>query len=651
MKVISPEKREIYEFGGFRFDLAEQTIERYDGLSVDALPDKTLQILALLIKRRGHLVEKDDILEQIWPNSFVEENNVEKRVHQLRQFLGKTESGGDFIQTVRGHGYRFVGHVDVVEVSGTWLPETYRLPDENTHRENGNDDHADTNGSLLTVEREIDTKKPGASLRSSRKVILASAVGAVVIAIVVAYLGFLRTGSAGEPRTIAVLPVGPMNSADRNVHYEIGIADSLINRLSSVEGLTIRPLSSVRSYADTPMDPLSAGREQKVDFVLASNYQIADGKIKVTAQLYNVANGKVDDTFQSQEDIADVFRAQDAIAADFGDQLMARFGARLRGPLTKRGTKNAEAYMLYQQAKYLIDKRRPENSVKALEYLDQAVGLDPNYAQAWAARAVAVRTSGRNDNAEIHKIMTESIDRALAIDPDLSDAYSALCTDKLTYEYDFVEAEAACKQAIRLDPYSSTAHNKYSSVLKSLGRHDEALSEISAAIDLEPASYVNKRDYGSALYLSRRWDEAAGHYLRLLDLEPADAVLYNDLIRTLEAQGKEAEAFEWFIRLLHILKRDDQTIARYQAVYQTSGWRGVLLERAKDPNPGFPNGNNFLIACLYARAGEKDKAFELLESSLKKREWVMPQLQVHPQLDPIRDDPRFADLVRRIEGK
>ena len=181
-----------------------------------------------------------------------------------------------------------------------------------------------------------------------------------------------------------------MNTADRNVLYEIGIADSLINRLSSVEGFTIRPLSSVRSYADAPMDPISAGREQKVDYVLASNYQVADGKIKVTAQLYNVASGKVDDTFQSQQDIANVFSAQDAIAADFGKRLIERFNASTTRPTKARGTNNEEAYRLYQQAMYLIDKRRPENSKKALDYLEQAVALDPNYAQAWAGKAVAI---------------------------------------------------------------------------------------------------------------------------------------------------------------------------------------------------------------------------------------------------------------------
>ena len=300
---------------------------------------------------------------------------------------------------------------------------------------------------------------------------------------------------------------------------------------------------------------------------------------------------------------------------------------------------------------YLIDKRRPENSEKAFKYLQQAVAIDPNYAKAWAAQALAVRSSGRNDNAEIHRTMMEVINKALSIDPNISEAYGGMCLDKLLYEYDFAGAEASCKQAIRLDPNSSAAHREYSMVLRYRGRYEEALAEATTAIDLEPMSYVNHRDYAYALYRLGRFDEAAALWRRLSELDPADPTPYNHLIRTLEAQGKEAEALELFIGLLNMLKRDGQTIARYQAVYQTSGWRGVLLERAKDPSLSVLYSTDFQRAMLYARAGEKDKAFEHLERSFQKREWAFAGLLESPYLESIRDDPRYADLVKRLEGK
>ena len=647
---MSLERKEIFEFGQFRLDVNEHAIERIDGVRNGTLTEKAFQVLVLLVRRRGHLVTKDELIGYVWPNTIVEDNNLEKCVHHVRQFLGKTSEGTHYIETVRKHGYRFVGRVNVVEVSGTWLPETFRLPDED-RTSHATKEAAEAADSVLGNEVVNDSAKNAHSVgMSTRAVIACVAVGVVAIAALVGYLSFVRAGEAGRPGSIVVLPFAPINTADRNVLFEIGIADSLINRLASAEGLTVRSLNSVRRYADAPTDPVSAGLEQKVDYVLAANYQVAGGKIKVTAQLYNVKSGKVEGTFNSEQDLTNVFAAQGAIAADFGNQLLARFGIKPGKALAKRGTDNAEAYRLYQQGMYLLDKRSPTNSKKGLDYLEQAVRLDPDYAQAWAAKAIGLRTGsfGLRNQTELHSESIEAVNRALAIEPDLSDAYTALCLNRFQYDYDFAGAEAACKRAVELDPNSSMAHRVTASLLSFRARHDEAIAEYKVAMDLEPASYLNKQVFSTGLYLARRYEEASTQFQRLIDLDPTGYVPYNGMIRTLEAEGSEAEAFEWFIKLLTARNKDPEIIRLYTSVYHDSGWRGVLLERANDPDGGLGNGNNFFIACLYARAGERDKAFEHLELSFQQREAALPQLQTQPQLDPIRDDPRFADLIGRI---
>jgi len=647
---MSLERKEIFEFGQFRLDVNEHAIERIDGVRNGTLTEKAFQVLVLLVRRRGHLVTKDELIGYVWPNTIVEDNNLEKCVHHVRQFLGKTSEGTHYIETVRKHGYRFVGRVNVVEVSGTWLPETFRLPDED-RTSRATREGAEAADSVLSLEVANDSAKNAQSVGMSMTAVIACvAVGVVAIAALVGYLSFVRAGEAGRPGSIVVLPFAPINTADRNVLFEIGIADSLINRLASAEGLTVRSLNSVRRYADAPTDPVSAGLEQKVDYVLAANYQVAGGKIKVTAQLYNVTSGKVEGTFNSEQDLTNVFAAQGAIAADFGNQLLARFGIKPGKALAKRGTDNAEAYRLYQQGMYLLDKRSPTNSKKGLDYLEQAVKLDPNYAQAWAAKAIGLRTGsfGLRNQTELHSESIEAVNRALAIEPDLSDAYTALCLNRFQYDYDFAGAEAACKRAVELDPNSSMAHRVTASLLSFRARHDEAIAEYKVAMDLEPASYLNKQVFSTGLYLARRYEEASTQFQRLIDLDPTGYVPYNGMIRTLEAEGSEAEAFEWFIKLLTARNKDPEIIRLYTSVYHDSGWRGVLLERANDPDGGLGNGNNFFIACLYARAGERDKAFEHLEVSFQQREAALPQLQTQPQLDPIRDDPRFADLIGRI---
>ena len=263
------------------------------------------------------------------------------------------------------------------------------------------------------------------------------------------------------------MPLKPINTANRDEIYEIGIADSLIHRLSSMKGFIVRPLSATRKYADIEQDPLAAGQEQKVDYVLASNYQLAGGKIRITAQLFNVANGQIEETYKSEKDAANVFAMQDAIAGEVGNILSARFVTTASSSTAKRGTTNEEAYRLFLQGMYLIDKRNPADARKAAEIFEQAVRLDPNYAPAWAGKAHAHRAvanlGGRSINIhEEYQKSIEAINKALALDENLADAHSALCETKMLYEYDFDGAERECKRAIELDPNSSLAHQIYS---------------------------------------------------------------------------------------------------------------------------------------------------------------------------------------------
>jgi DNA-binding winged helix-turn-helix (wHTH) protein/tetratricopeptide (TPR) repeat protein len=670
-----------YEFGDFRLIPGEGML-LHNGRPVQLTP-KAFATLVLLIERRGHLVQKDELMDRVWQNAFVEESAVSKSVWTIRQALGEDPKSSRFIQTVPKRGYRFIGKVETLEVSLSGLLEdngrdneagapngtasshvswVYRLPllpeDKKTDPEGilpierpapsvekGAIAAADESADKALVSQEVLDAAPALSLR--KHVIAGGVAAAVVIALVLGYVSLVRTGSAGVPRSLVVLPIAPINTVDHNLLYEVGIAESLINRLASVENFTVRPISSVRGYADAPIDPLAAGREQKADYVLASNYQIADGRIKVTAQLYNVASGKVEETFQDQQDIANVFAAQDTIAADFGNRLMARFGVSPAAPVKRRGTNNEEAYRLYQQAMYLIDRRFTENSKKAREFLEKAVALDPNYARAWAGLALTIRTSDAQDYAEAHQEVVEAVNKALAIDPNLSEAYTVLCIDKFAYEYDLAGAEVLCKQAIALDPNYSTAHRMYSHVLNFSGRHDEGIAESRTAMDLEPISYFNQTHLGWTLYLARRYDEAADQWQRMLVLDPTNTHLYNQVIRALEAQEKYDEAFEWLMKLFAVRQKDQETIQRYKNIYRTSGWSAVVLERINEGEWTL----DVNIACAYGRAGEKEKAFEHLEEAFRRREWIMLQMKVHPQLDSLRDDPRYRDLLGRIEGR
>ncbi len=302
---------------------------------------------------------------------------------------------------------------------------------------------------------------------------------------------------------------------------------------------------------------------------------------------------------------------------------------------------------------YLVDKKDPAEARKAVDIFEQAVRLDPNYAQALAGKAHAHRTIagfGRSVNIhEEYQKSIEAINKALALDENLADAHSALCESKFTYEWDFDGAERECKRAIELDANSSLAHQIYARYLNSRGRHDESIAEIKTAIDLEPISLFSQRLYGSSLYFARRYDEAVLQLKRVIAMDPNFRSTYPWLWQSLEMQGNHADAFEWFLKDQALQKKDDATVQFFKTAYQTSGWQGVLREQVKQFDAG--NIVYFLGAGFNAKVGNKDKAFEYLEKSYQRREFWMSMLKVDPSLDSLRDDPRFDELVKRVESK
>jgi len=658
---MSLETKQIFEFDRFRLDVEERTLERLDGTKNGTLPDKTFETLVLLVSRRGHLVTKEDLLSRIWPDTVVEENNLDKRIHRLRKYLGEKPGGGSYIETVRGRGYRFVGNVQAVEVSGSWLAETYRLPDEDqAHllKDFAVEPEKNTNGSG-PLEGEVPHPSNGSGpitqatqRRGFRKELIAAGVaGIVLIMAFLGYYGFVRKSPAGPSRSIVVLPVAPMNTAERNYLYELGIADSLINQLSSSDGLRVSPLNAVAGYADAPIDALAAGREQKADFVLASNYQIADGKIKITSQLYNVTTGQVETTLQTRQGVADVFAAQDAISADIGGRIREHLGTPARAPSKKRGTDNEEAYLAYIHGMMALDRQNPNPRKEymgapiSLQFLERAVSLDPNYAKAWAGTALAHSYAGfpeHDRDGEDYRKALEAAEKALSIDPNESLAYTALCHVRLFYEWNYAEAEEAGRHAVELDPTSPFARSEYATVLMSRGRFDEGIDHFRKAIEMDPTSFRVQTQYANKLFVARHYEEAEAQYKRLVDLKPDRTATYSWLIRVMEAQGKEAEAFDWTVKLMTDENKGDEAIQRYKAAYQNSGYRGALPERI---NLGI------MKVHAYVYLGNKDKAFETLEENYRRHHYSLAVGGiVDPLYDSLRSDPRWADLVKRVEA-
>jgi len=679
-----------FEFGDFLLDAKEKVLRR--GGKPLSLTPKALELLLFLVKNHGQLVEKGDLMRAVWADSFVEEGNLAFTIRLLRKALDDDAQKPRYIETVPRRGYRFIAEIKRVETKEEkdqpfeLIDDSAPLPDDDIFSPAGNPPrhHETSSQSSEAVVARADrgseasagnSEKTSALLElpsdsihkkiakkadvagspgRNRNIVVLGLVGLIAGAIVFGSYFFAAKQTAPDnKKSIAVLPFKPINTATRDEIYEIGIADSLIHRLSSTKGLVVRPLSAIRKYADIEQDPIAAGREQQVDYVLASNYQLVGGKIRVTAQLFNVANGQIEETYKSEKNAGDVFAMQDAVGSEVGNLLLTRFATTSDTLTAQRGTIHEEAYRLYLQGMYLCDKRNLADARKAVRILEQAVLLDPNYALAWAVKGYAHRIIGNfghsADTHEEYRKSIEAINKALTLDKNLPEAYSALCDNKMYYEYDFAGAERACRRALELEPNSSLAHQVYSRYLNSRGRADEAISEIKTAIDLEPTSFHNQRNLGVSLYFARRYEESVAQFKRVIEMDKNHASTYMWLLFALEMRGNDSETFEWFMKSPQVRSQDEETVRAFQAAFQSSGWKGVLIERLKE----FEDSNDayFHAAAQNAQAGNKDKAFEFLEKSYRQRELWMANLQVDPRLDPLREDPRYPELVERVESK
>jgi DNA-binding winged helix-turn-helix (wHTH) protein/tetratricopeptide (TPR) repeat protein len=617
-------EKHFYQFKSFRLNVEERQLLRNESLV--SLTPKAFDVLAVLVEQHGHLVEKDELLRTVWADSFVEEANIPRVIHTLRKVLSDDGNGNKFIETVAKKGYRFVA--EVTEVS-------------------------------CDAETTDAEKLPRPRVAASPRLIF-FAVCFLTAAFLLVLLSFnLQSDSATNPgkiKSIAVLPVKPIGAGVRDEIYELGIAESLITKLGLLKGFVVRPIGATRKYSDIEQDPLAAGREQKTDYVLAANYQIAEGKIRITAQLYNVSSGQIEETYKSEKDAGNIFALQDAVADEVGNLLKTRFATTTGDSMAKRGTNNEEAYRLYLQGKNMMMKRNRTDFKKSIEYFEQAIRLDPNYASAYAGLAgasigaeISNVNAGRDaaEKAQSAEKIKETLAKSLQLDTNLAEAYAVRGQLDFLHDWNLDGAEKNLLRAIELEPNNDHAHWLYSLVLAYRGRFDEAIKKVETAQAIYPGALMYMRDRGRYLYYARRYDEAIEQLNRVIDLDEDFVTAYGWLWRSYELTGDTDAAYRTFIK--HRQKTRPDRAEIFQKAYESGGWQAVRRKQLEINKTAANNGDAYFeMARLSAVLGEKDEAFEFLNKAIEQRDWQMIMLNVEPTLDSLRGDPRFDELVRRV---
>lgn len=641
---MNGEARHSYKFKSFRLDVAERQLLNED--TPVPLTPKAFDVLVYLVARSGHLVEKEELMQSVWADAFVEEANLTRTIHTLRKALGEDQNGNKFISTVAKKGYRFVAEVESdnrseskSSIGGENGSAAYIWPDELE---------------VGRVEAKIEQATAPAVNRKILKPIVFACLGLLLAGSLVAFIAFqwnAQPARNGQPVSIAVLPFRPLDLANRDEADDLFFADSLINQLSQEKNLKVRPLSAVRGYSDVKQDALAIGREQKVDYVLESNYVVRGERLRVTSQLFDVRSGSVEPVISLEADASDLFAAADNIVAKIGRDLLAKLEFKPLDLAPNRRTENEQAWKHYVHGMNLTNKRIREDSDKAIVEFENAIRIDPNYADAYVGLAYAHETSYVNGGikADHCRAGKEAADRAIELAPSLGEAYSIKAMNTVTCERNPNESEELHRKALELAPNSAFVRRFYGIFLTSEGKGDESVAELKIAIDLDPNLPWTEKLLGRALYFANRYDEAIEQLKKTRQLDNTDPTQTAYLFRSYALKDDFAQAFEWFLVTEALKGSTQKEIDSFKQAYAEAGWPGVLRARLQRAELNEKEGRTNLteIASLAAQLGDKDKAFKYLKKKefLAKPEPDLGNLVIEPTFDSLRSDPRFESIV------
>jgi TolB-like protein/DNA-binding winged helix-turn-helix (wHTH) protein/Flp pilus assembly protein TadD len=638
----------VYEFGPFRLDLAEKKLSK-DG-EVVALTPKAFDTLLILIEKNGRLVEKEELIKQLWPDTFVEENCLSQNIYLVRKALGEEPR---YIETVPRRGYRFTVPVRDVSQAGALAPEGQ-----------GANSFISRDGAQAETPT-IASDLPQPHRRFSRA--LAGVLGPafMLLAIWLIWSAPRRSVADSRAKSVAVLPFKPLGSLDvdsGDAQLGLGITDAIISRFSGVGQLTVRPTSAIFRYAGQSYNPADVGRELDVDAALEGTVQRVGDRVRVTVQLIDVRNGQPLWSDRFDEKFTGVFAMQDAISEQVARALELKLTADERRHLTWRPTENPEAYQAYARGLFFWNRRTEDGLNRSIRYFNEAIEKDSHYALAWAGLADSYAVTAylrykfmSADDA--YRRAEEAALKALEMDQTMAEAHTALSIVRAYRDSDLTGAEKEIKRALALKENSATAHQRYSIYLRDQGRLSEALGEIQRAQELDPLSPTIGSNLAYIHYLRRDYDRAANYAQRVLETEPDYFQSLIALGPTLQQQGKYQEA----IALLEKVKEQQKGKAGvyYNALealghaYALAG-RRAAAERIIAELKAWPEDKDDTVyrqALIRAGLGELDKSFALLETNSES--WTSPpvSLMLDPRFDNLRADPRYEALMRKKFGQ
>jgi DNA-binding winged helix-turn-helix (wHTH) protein/tetratricopeptide (TPR) repeat protein len=600
---MSKELKHFYEFGPFRLDLVERLLIQ-DGQPV-ALPPKVFETLVLLVERRGRVVGKDEMMNLLWPDRYVEESNLTQNIFMLRKTLGEGQSKAQYIETIPKRGYRFSAPVKEIqeEVGPIVSPEQTGAGDIGPR---------DT-----ASEEEI---------------------------------------AARREEAITSLAVLPMinESNDPNVEYlSDGITESIINSLSQLPQVRVIARSLVFRYKKQELDALKIGRELTADAVLLSRVLLLGNILIIRVEVVEVATGWQLWGEQYHRPFSDILTVEEEVATNISEKLRLRLTEEEKKRLGKHYTQNPEAYQAYLKGRYYWNKHTGEGYEKAIEFFQEATQLDPSYALAYSGLAdsyVAFDFYGILPPWETSPKAKTAAINALVLDDTLAEAHTSLACVKMMYERDWSNAEREFKKAIELDPHYAHAHNWYSHFLMAMGRIEESLAESQVAVKLDPLDDCVNQYLGWHYIHARQFDRAISQLEKTLEQNPAFFLAHVTLGMAYVQKGEFDKAIAQFQQAREI-DGAPLLVGFLGHAYAMNGVRDKAIEALEELEELSKRiyVPPYSIALIYTALDEKHQALEWFEKAYAAQNEWLNWLKVAPEVDSLRSEPQFKDLLLRLK--
>ena len=632
-------------FSVFEVDLRAGELRKH-GIKLK-LHGQPFQVLAMLLERPGELVTREEIRNKLWPqDTFVDfEHIVNSSIKRIREALGDDATTPRFIETLPRHGYRFIAPVEV-------LSGNHAVNGHETVPTVGPGSSAELPPGLpakLTI-----TSVAGATGARNRWLVAAIAAALLITVAVLIGLNLFglrdRLFSRAVPKieSIAVLPFDNLSHDSEQEYFADGMTEELITNLGKIGALRVISRTSVMRYKGTKKPMPEIAKELNVDALVEGTILRSDSRVRVTVNLLHARSDRHIWAETYERDFRDVIALQDEVAQTVAREIKVAVSAAESARLARVHTVKPEAYELYLKGRYHYYKWTPQDFRVAIDYFQKAINVDSGWAPPYAGLATSygwLWIDGGMPAQEVLPRFTAALKTAMAIDDSDPEVRYALAASAFYYRWDWAEADREFQRALVLDPNLVEARFEYAWFLSAIGRHQEALAQAQSAVDRDPLSVSANLALGSIYSEARQDDPAIAQLQRTVQLDPNDFRAHLFLAGIYEQKQMFEEAIGELQKVMELQGAPPAEIAGLASAYRQSGSKGYWnwqLSEAKRRNQSY----EFAMASL--RLGNSSQAIEWLEKTYQQHDWHMVQLKVLRVWDPLRTDPRFQDLMRRM---